>query len=126
MDFQCQKNSTRSLSPLALAESLSLIPHPYFLNSAIALYWSLSIWIAFAFKLFLNWQPAKNYFDIPKTHRPTEAAKLNLFSSEGKDFSFKNFSKGKLLLISILSMIGRMGQGVCIIGPMGQGVSGGL
>merc|ERR1711962_1221502 len=62
-------------------------------TGAIALYWSLSIWIAFAFKLFLNRQPAKKYFDIPKTHRPTEAAKLNLFSLGGKDFSFKNFSK---------------------------------
>jgi len=62
-----------------------MFPFLCFQTSALCVYWSTSIWMAFLLKMGLRWEPARVFFKIPEAKAIDTSAITN---AKGKEFSF--------------------------------------
>jgi len=59
-------------------------------SSALAIYWSSSIWMSFLLKSMLKMEPVRKYFNVPKVDTAAVANKMN---PKKEPFSFKGLIK---------------------------------
>jgi len=67
-----------------------MLPFLCFQSSALCVYWTVSIWMAFLLKMGLKYEPARIFFKIPETRQMDPMA---MMKSSGKDFSFKGMKQ---------------------------------
>ena len=68
-----------------------------FLPSALCLYWSVSIWMAFLLKSGLRFEPVRLLCKIPK-NKPIDAGSM-MKSAASKDFSLTSVKQGELMTV---------------------------